>query len=843
MGFPRSIERKVNPMKYRNFILLLTMVISVCPGIFCQQRGNALAWPRPIPCRIADGQNPDLFVMTLGDVKTSIAQGVFDPVKDEVRLGDGRLLKNYYRDTLGIGFYAPIDKSIFPLSPSGWCSWYYYYQEIDEAEVLRNAQWLAENLKDYGANYVQIDDGWQGRGHGMGDNRDWSTIDKRFSGGMDRLASSIKHLGFKAGIWLAPHGQSNPAVVQQNPGAFLLKADGSTASDTWEGKYLVDPSTPAGLSYLKSLFTTLSGWGYDYFKIDGQPIVVDEFKKWKGSMKHPPEDVVALYRSTLKTIRETIGAQRYLLGCWGIPLEGVGNMNGSRTGGDIVLGWDGFKVALDATMKDYFLHNVAWYCDPDVMLLRSPMTVDQARTWATLQGLTGQALMASDRMQDLSAERVEILRRVFPAVDIRPLDLFPSQSNKRIWDLKVSKLGRSYDVVGVFNFQIDRREQLFLRWNDLGFSPSTLMHVFDFWNGEYLGAWEGAFNVETPPTACRVLTLFPDDGRIQLVSTNRHITQGWVDLVRIEYKEAENSWLGASKVIKDDPYQLRFVFPRGKNFAVKNASAGKLPVKVLNHQGWAVVEFTSPVSGEIPWQVGFEPAPLYTSPVRKPGGLSLRPIGLDGALLLWESQYYLSDGYEVSLNGELVGHAPGTSCALRNLRPAETYTVTLKTVLEDGTKSKDQAELKFRLDTLIDRQVALSDLEPLRATIGWGSIEMNHSVTGGPLSVGGKKFRSGIGTHAASDVQYDLHGLFGTFTSGVGVDEGSRSEKGSVEFIVLGDGKELWRSGVLKRADGLRQLHVSVAGVRLLTLRVTDAGDGNDSDHADWVDARLERNQ
>ena len=58
----------------------------------------------------------------------------------------------------------------------------------------------------------------------------------------------------------------------------------------------------------------------------------------------------------------------------------------------------------------------------------------------------------SDRLVDLSPDRVELIKRVYPAVDIRPLDLFSSDRNKRIWDLKVNHLGREYDVVGVFNF-------------------------------------------------------------------------------------------------------------------------------------------------------------------------------------------------------------------------------------------------------------------------------------------------------------------------------------------------------------------------------------------------------
>src|SRR5204863_9383302 len=90
------------------------------------------AWPHVVPCRIEDGPNPDLFVMTLGSVETPIAQGVFDPIKDRVILQNGTVKSNYYRDDLGVKFYQPLDKSRFALPPSGWCSWYYYYSRSNE---------------------------------------------------------------------------------------------------------------------------------------------------------------------------------------------------------------------------------------------------------------------------------------------------------------------------------------------------------------------------------------------------------------------------------------------------------------------------------------------------------------------------------------------------------------------------------------------------------------------------------------------------------------------------------------------------------------------------------------
>lgn len=804
-------------------------------------------WPHPIPARTQDGANRELFILTLGRVETPLADGEFDPARDVVRLESGQELEHYYRDILGIKYYAPLDKTRFPLPPSGWLSWYYYYQEMNDDEIKLNAKWVADHLKEYGAEYIQIDDGWQGSGHGLGENRDWTTVDKRFPGGMDGLAGYIHSLGLKAGLWLAPHGQSNEAVVKANPGAFLLDADGKTASDTWEGRYLVDPTTPQSQVYLKDLFTHLTRWGYDYFKIDGQPIVIAEYRNKKSLFKNPGADPDASYRRTLEAIRAAIGPDRYLLGCWGIPLEGAGIMNGSRTGGDVVPGWPGFLVAFRTTLRYEFLHNIVWYDDPDALLVRSPLTPDQARAWATLMGLSGQALLASDRMPDLPSDRVEILRRVFPATDIRPLDLFPSEGTKRIWDLKVNHLGRNYDVVGVFNPDDSKAERVLLKWADLGLPGDRPIHVYDFWNQEYLGAWEKGYAVTVAPSSVRLLTLEASEDRPQLISTSRHITQGWVDLEALKYDAKTLTYSGVSRVVKDAPYELRFAFPRNRSFrlvaeAVHPAKGvGSLPVEVGNHDGWATLRFDSPVTGEVRWRATFAPTASYHYPVADPYNLSVERVGLDVVNLRWSAQYSLSAGYFVYLDGEMLGFTPTPDFPIRGLDPAREYVVSVRTAWYDGTSSKNAVESKFRLLGLLPVEMSLSDLEYVRGTIGWGSIHLNRSVTGRALTIAGKTYATGIGTHAVSEIEYDLHGLFTEFSGTVGIDDDNESDQGSVEFTVVGDGRELWRSGILKKADGAKPFKVDVRGVQRLMLRVGDGGDGIDYDHADWADAKLVR--
>ncbi|MBE9481051.1 MAG: NPCBM/NEW2 domain-containing protein [Bacteroidetes bacterium] len=826
-------------LEFTGKIILLTLVI-LCLSAFTEGDKN---WPHPLPCRIKNSMNPELFIMTLGDVKTKLSQGIFYPEKDLIILNDGSEITNYYKDTLEIKYFMPIDKTDFPLPPSGWCSWYYYYQEISADEIKKNAKWLAENLKEYGGIYCQIDDGWQGTGHGLGENRDWTTIDKRFPEGMKELATYIRELGLLPGIWLAPHGQSNREVVDKW-NAFLLKEDRTTASDTWEGTYLVDPTASDADEYMKDLFNTMADkWGYDYFKIDGQPIVINEYKNKQSFMKNSDENPVELYRHTLNTIREAIGEKRYLLGCWGIPLDGIGIMNGSRTGGDVFLDWDeGFITAVNATMSYYYLHNIAWYCDPDVMCVRSPLTMDMARAWATLQGLTGQGLMDSDRLMDLSPERVEIMKRVYPAVDIRPLDLFPSKRNKKIWDLKINHLGRNYDIAGCFNYKKNKTDVVHLNWEELGLPANAKVHVFDFWNEEYLGCWEKGYFAHLAPASCQVLTLMVAEEYPQLISTNRHITQGWVDLIKCSFDEKTNTYSGESQVIGNDTYELRFVFPRpGKTYRIKSAVAENLKAVINNHQGWASIRFTSPESKKITWKVIFEPTEIYTYPVNKPYKINVEPLGFNGVKLSWFPNYYLTAGYNVYYNNVLLGMTPESNVILRNLNFLENDFIEIASVWYDGTESQKKTSVKIELDKFYPDEIFLSDIEPNSATAGWGGTPKNdEAIDNRPLIIGDKTYSKGIGTHAVSDIEYSLKGFYKKFTAEVGLDAYSlKCKQGTVVFQVFGDDKLLWESGVIKYSDPVLPINIDISGVDVLRLHVGDAGDGIDYDHANWGNAKI----
>ena len=136
--------------------------------------------------------------------------------------------------------------------------------------------------------------------------------------------------------------------------------------------------------------------------------------------------------------------------------------------------------------------------------------------------------------------------------------------------------------------------------------------------------------------------------------------------------------------------------------------------------------------------------------------------------------------------------------------------------------------------------VGLEHLDTSDITCGWRTPQVNRSILGNALTIGGRKFAKGLGVHAPSKGQFELDGTATLFEATVGVDDEEHGG-GSVEFKVWGDGKLLWESGLMRgnRAPRTKDVKVDLTGVEWLALEVTNGGDNIDCDHADWADARI----
>ena len=145
----------------------------------------------------------------------------------------------------------------------------------------------------------------------------------------------------------------------------------------------------------------------------------------------------------------------------------------------------------------------------------------------------------------------------------------------------------------------------------------------------------------------------------------------------------------------------------------------------------------------------------------------------------------------------------------------------------------------YRVEPLAGDEVPLSRLGAINARQSRGRFLNHTNAAGSPLSIGKTTYDDGIGTHATSFIEYPLDGLFERFEATVGID-GSTEGRGSVVFRVYVDGKLRADSGVVNGFDVAKTLTVDgLDKAGRMILSVTDAGDGDRNDLANWVNGKL----
>jgi|GEM_PF-2040629 len=380
-----------------------------------------------------DPETARMHMATESDVRNTAVREGEEIVSDRIILSlDPSPSANLERYGLYLQtFSAPVSKPFTPAGrepvkstgkqgiPAGWCSWYYYYQNISEDSILQNLNFAWRNLSDAGLRYIQIDDGYQIAAG------DWAA-NKKFPHGHKWMVRQIHEKGFLAGLWIAPFAVAESSTVFREHPEWLLRESDTLkvffTNEWWGGRiYSLDPTIPEVQAWLKNLFSKIVGeWGYDYVKIDFL-----YFPAEVGKYSLPVSGARA-YRMGLQAIRSGVGTEKFILGC-GAPLGcSIGFVDGMRIGTDIYAGWGGITPGAAAAAHRFFYHQAVWYNDPDCLVVRDPLTLDEARVWASAVALSGGVNMLGDKLGYLSRERVELLKMSLPSYGVGavPVDLF-----------------------------------------------------------------------------------------------------------------------------------------------------------------------------------------------------------------------------------------------------------------------------------------------------------------------------------------------------------------------------------------------------------------------------------
>ncbi len=422
----------------------------------------------------------------------------------------------------------------------GWCSWYHYFQEIDEAKIIANLESAQEHQTGIPLELIQIDDGFEAQ---IGD---WLEFREGFRRGVAPLAREIRKAGFTPGLWLAPFIVHSRSKLARERKAWLLRNRWGlpvNAGYVWNNfNKALDLTHPEALAYACQVVrTAVHEWGYPYLKLDFLYAAA-----LKGRYRDRTKTRAQVLRMGLEALREAAGPGVILLGC-GAPLGTcIGLVDAMRIGADVAPDWlpkfmppqfffhgepnmPSVRNAVQNILTRAPLHDRWWVNDPDCLLLRpdSNLTLDEVRMLATAIALSGGAMLLSDDLRHLPDDRLRIARQILPLIGKRPrvVDWFDAH-NPTLVGLDLENVTGRWHLLAVFNWEDEEKDRT-LPLSRFGLPPGEY-EAREFWTGESMRVLEGLLHLKCIPAhGVRLLSLRPiSSDQPRYLGSDLHVSQG-----------------------------------------------------------------------------------------------------------------------------------------------------------------------------------------------------------------------------------------------------------------------------------------------------------------------------
>jgi len=462
--------------------------------------------------------------------------------------------------------------------PVGWCSWPEMYYDINEVKMLRLADFVVdENLPDFGFELIQIDEGFQ-RKYG-----DWDG-NLYFPRGMKWLSKEIHKRGLKSGIWITPYAISinNDVALNHKDWLFREKETGNIRTFQYYlgiPVYGLDISVPGAQTWIKDYFTTMSSdWGYDFFKLDYILHTVVDGNQFDDKYLTKAE----AYRKGLQLVRDGIGNDAYLLECG--MLSAAGKCDSWRTNRDIEASWEALTMengTAESIPKRYYMHGKLFNIDADHLVVREPLTIDQARVLATNVAMSGGQVLAGDELYTLPKHRLQIIKNVIPPYGkaARSVDLF-EKSKPAISSLHVKTDYDDWWVISIVNWT-DKPEEKSIDLKRAGLDEDKKYLANEFWEQDFIGDVQNSLTVNLKPTSVKVIALREMTNNPQIAGTDRHILQGAVELKDVVWNEQKQQLNAKLLGAREHTFSISVYIP--DSFKLNEVTVDELkvtPVKV-----------------------------------------------------------------------------------------------------------------------------------------------------------------------------------------------------------------------------------------------------------------------
>ena len=339
------------------------------------------------------------------------------------------------------------------------------------------------------------------------------------------LAAEIKKLDFKPGIWVAPFLVNPDSAAGRDHQEWLLRNQAGELLNMG-GEYFLDTTHPEAFQWLARCFKTMKDWGYQYFKLDFMMV-----ETCAGARYHDKSATRAqAYRRGLQSIRSAVGDDAYILGSTVLVFPSVGLVDGCRVSTDVtpywsVSGYTPESPAIPNVCRNIinrgYMHKNLWLNDPDCLIVRErhnrqkhsnipSLTLAEVRMLATAMIMSGGTLFLGDRMEQLSEERLKIIRAVFELMNgtaACPIDRMDGEV-PRVWFRRGEP-----SLLGLFNWS-DKPDKIAVQRKELRLGSSADLIGEDVWTGGKITcATDNPIEAILEPHSCKLFRVYAKEAQ------------------------------------------------------------------------------------------------------------------------------------------------------------------------------------------------------------------------------------------------------------------------------------------------------------------------------------------
>ncbi len=467
--------------------------------------------------------------------------------------------------------YKPLNKNTtFKKPPVGWMTWYSVKFTACEEKVLKNAEWMSKNLKDYGADCVWVD--WEWCHKNMSGSRDdgcdcFNPDKEKYPNGLKFVSDKIREFGLTPCLWMG-------LVCDSSKNEFMQKRPETVYLDypMWPGRYYFDLTHPKYLNeFLPMALSKLSEWGYDAVKCDVIPTAMILAETYRHKLYNKTLTTKEIYRNVVKKIRSILGDDVYMLSCAACSdmdvLWGADMFDSARVGADI-FGWKEFlKQGVGRTMRYYPLHNNLFYPDSDNVVMREEFnTVNQAASRIYFVSMLGIPMTFGDEFDALDDARIGFIKQCMPVLEMHPMDIpfIKDREDVLKMHLSVCKKWESYSVINLFN-TTDKKTGAEVDFaNDLSLDGKEYI-VYNYTDDVVESIGKKGFKCSLDACESKIFRITEKLARPQIISTSRHISQGAAEIEDMVWNENSCELSLDANLIADAPYRVTLYVPDGFN--------------------------------------------------------------------------------------------------------------------------------------------------------------------------------------------------------------------------------------------------------------------------------------